>query len=108
MDQQMFSLMIALSVFLGAPTLYLYVWQKKHRSRLPWKAFFLCCFIVCGSALAASLFLGSVTDATSYAVVSAFQLDRETSALAAKLAVRLMATLPVSLAGVWVVKKIIH
>jgi uncharacterized membrane protein YqjE len=106
MDQQNFSLMIALFVFLGAPFLLLFIWQTKHASRLPAKLVPLCCLIVCGSAFVAGFLLASVTDSTFYALARAFQLDRETSATSARLVINLMAVLAASLAGLWVVRKI--
>ena len=107
MAQQIISSMVALFVVLGASFLFLYVWQTKHALRLPWKAFPLFCLIVCGTAFAAGFVLASVTDSTFYALTSAFQLDRETSALAAKLTINLMAVLAAPLAGLWVVRKMI-
>jgi hypothetical protein len=64
--------------------------------------------MVCGIAFAAGFFLASQIDSTFYALAYAFQLDRETSAVAAKVAINLMAVLPASLAGLCVVRKIIH
>jgi drug/metabolite transporter (DMT)-like permease len=107
MDHQNISLMIALFIFLGTPFLFLYVWRTKHVPRLPWKAYLLC-LMVCGIAFAAGFFLASPVDSTFYALAYAFQFDRETSAVAAKVAINLMAVLPASLAGLCVVRKIIH
>jgi hypothetical protein len=107
MDQQNISLMVALLIFLGTPFLLLYVWRTKHVPRLPRKAYALC-LMVCGSAFAAGFFLASVIDSIFYALAYAFQLDRETSVVAAKIAVNLMAVLPVSLAALYVVRKLIH
>jgi len=64
--------------------------------------------MVCGSAFAAGFFLASVIDSIFYALAYAFQLDRETSVVAAKIAVNLMAVLPVSLAALYVVRKLIR
>jgi hypothetical protein len=64
--------------------------------------------MVCGSAFVAGFFLASGIDSIFYALAYVFQLDRETSAVAAKVAVNLMAVLPASLAGLYVVKKIIR
>ena len=84
MDQQNISLMIGLFVLIGIRYLFLYVWRTKRASRLPKKAYPLCCLVVCGSAFAAGFFLASVMiDSTFSALGYAFQLDRETSALAA-------------------------
>jgi hypothetical protein len=104
MDQQNISLVIGLFVLIGIRYLFLYVWRTKRASRLPKKAYPLCCLVVCGSALAASVMIDSTFSALGYA----FQLDRETSALAAKAAVNLMAVLLASLAGLCVLRKIIH
>ena len=106
MDQQNISLMIALFIFLGTPFLFLYVWRAKHVSRLLWKAYPLC-LMVCVTAFAATFSLASVIDSTFYALAYAFQLDRENSAMAAKIAVNLMGVVPVSLAGLCVVRKVI-
>lgn len=108
MDQQNITLMAALFGFLGVPFLLLYVRQKRRASRLPWKSLPLCCFIVCGMAFAAAFFLGRLTDAVFYALAYAFQLDRETAAMAARVAVNLTAISAASLAGLWVVRKIVH
>ena len=109
MDQQNISLMIGLFVLIGIRYLFLYVWRTKRASRLPKKAYPLCCLVVCGSAFAAGFFLASVMiDSTFSALGYAFQLDRETSALAAKAAVNLMAVLLASLAGLCVLRKLIH
>jgi hypothetical protein len=109
MDQQNISLMIGLFVLIGIRYLFLYVWRTKRASRLPKKAYPLCCLVVCGSAFAAGFFLASVMiDSTFSALGYAFQLDRETSALAAKAAVNLMAVLLASLTGLCVLRKGIH
>jgi len=107
MDQHNISLIVALFIFLGTPLLLLYVWRTKHILRLPRKAYPLC-LMVCGGAFAAGFFLASVIDSILYALAHAFQLDHETSAIVAKVAVTLMAVLPASLAGLYVVKKIIR
>ena len=107
MDQHNLSLMVALFIFLGTPLLLLYVWRTKHIPGLPRKAYPLC-FMVCGGAFAAGFFLAGVIDSILYALAYAFQLDHETSAMAAKVAVTLMAALPASLAGLFGVKKIIR
>jgi|GEM_PF-5735370 len=106
MDQQNVSFMIGLFIFLGAPFLFLHVWRAKH-SRLLWKAYPLC-LMVCVTAFAAAFSLASVIDSTFYALAYAFQLDRENSAMAAKIAVNLMGVVPVSLAGLCVVRKVIR
>ena len=106
MDQQI-SLMIGVFIFLGTPFLFLYVWRTKHVARLLWKAYPLC-LMVCAAAFAASFSLGNVTDSTFNALAYAFQLDREISAVAAKVAINLTAVLPVSLAGLLVARKIVH
>jgi uncharacterized membrane protein YqjE len=109
MDQQIISLMIGLFVLIGVRYLFLYVWQAKHACRLPKKAYPLCCLVVCGSAFVAGFFLAGVMfDSTFSALGHAFRLDRETSELAAKVAVSLIAVLPASLAGLWVLRKVIH
>ena len=106
MDQQI-SLMIGVFIFLGTPFLFLYVWRTKHAARMLWEAYPLC-LIVCAIAFAASFFLGNVINSTFNALAYAFQLDREISAVAAKVAINLTAVLPVSLAGLLVARKIVH
>lgn len=59
-------------------------------------------------AFAAAFFLGRLTDAVFYALAYAFQLDRETAAMAARVAVNLTAISAASLTGLWVVRKIVH
>jgi len=109
MDQQNISLMIGLFVLIGMRYLFLYVWRTKRASRLPKKAYPLCCLVACGGAFATGFFLASVMiDSTFFALGYAFQLDLETSALAAKAAVNLMAALPASVAGLYVLRRVIH
>lgn len=109
MDQQNISLMIGLFVLIGMRYLFLYVWRTKRASRLPKKAYPLCCLVACGGAFATGFFLASVMiDSTFSALGYAFQLDLETSALAAKAAVNLMAALPASMAGLYVLRRVIH
>lgn len=98
--------MIGVFVFLGTPFLFLYVWRTMHASGLLWKAYPLC-LMVCATAFATGFFLANVIDSTFYALAYAFQLDPESSAVAAKIAVKLMAVVPVSLAGLCVVRKIL-
>ena len=107
MDQQIISLMIALFVFLNIPILFLYRWEGKRPSRLRWRVYPLCFLVVCGSAFTAALLLANIVDSTSSAVAYAFQLDRETSAEAAKIVVNLMAAvLSASLSALYVMRKI--
>ena len=105
MDQQNISLMIGLVLLLGIRFLFLYVWQRKNASRMPRKAYPLCCLIVCGSAFAAAVFLASVIDSI-YTLAYAFHLHRETSAMMAKVAVNLMAGVPASVAALFVLRKV--
>ena len=107
MDQQNISLMIGLVLLLGSRFLFQYVWQRKNALRMPRKAYPLCCLIVCGSAVAAPFFLGSVIDSI-YTLAYAFHLDRETSAMTAKVAVNLMAGVPASLAALLVLRKVLR
>jgi hypothetical protein len=107
MDQQVISLMIALFVFLNIPILFLYRWERKRPSRLRLRVYALCFLVVCGSAFTAALLLANIVDSTSSALAYAFQLDRETSAEAAKIVVNLMATvLSASLSALYVTRKI--
>lgn len=106
MDQQVISLMIALFVFLNIPILFLYRWERKRPSRLRWRVYALCFLVVCGSAFTAGFFLGNMVESTSYALAYAFQLDRETSAEAAKVVVHLtVAILTAFLSSLYVVRK---
>ena len=108
MDQQNISLMIGLFVLIGMRYLFLYVWRTKRASHLPKKAYPLCCLGVCAGAFATGFFLASVMIDSTFSVLGyAFQLDRETSALAAKAAVNLMAALPASVAGLCVLRRVI-
>jgi hypothetical protein len=93
MDQENISLMITLFVFLNMPILLLYICDRKRAAPLPWKSYPLCFFIVHGTAFVAGLFLGSMVDSTFHALAYIFQLEHETSAVAAKIAVNLMAVL---------------
>ena len=108
MDQQFVALLGALFIFLGVFFLFLYSWQAKQGWRLPWKAFALCSLVACGTAFAAGFFLANMADSTSYALANALQLDQETSARAAKLAINLTAILAASTAGLWVARKTTH
>ena len=101
------SLLVGLFVFLVTPFLLVCVWQPKQASGSLWKAYPLC-LVVCGIAFAAGFLLASVVDAIFYTLAHAFQLDLETSAMAAKVAINLMVVLPASLAGLCVVRKIMR
>jgi hypothetical protein len=107
MDQQVISLMIALFVFLNIPILFLYRWERKRPSRLRWRVYARCFLVVCGSAFTAAFLLANIVDSTSSALAYAFQLDRETSAEAAKMVVKLMAAvLSASLSALYIARKI--
>ena len=106
MDQQNASLMAALLLFLGAPFLFVYVWQTKRASRLLWRAYALF-LMVCGGAFAAGVVLAPVTEFSFHAVDYATPLGREASAAATQISLNLIAVLAASLAGLCVARKII-
>lgn len=107
MDQQNIAIMIGLVLLLGSRFLFQYVWQRKNPSRTLRKAYLLCCLLACGSAATAAFFLGSVIDSI-YTLASAFHLDRETSAMMANVAVNLMAAVPASVAGLFLLRKLLR
>ena len=91
MDHQNIYLMIAFSLLLGIPFLFLYAWKIKPSSRLTWKSYAVLFLIAYGGTFLAASFLARLIDPVSYALAHAFVWDGETSAVAAKIAVNLIA-----------------
>lgn len=106
MDQQIVARTITLMGVVGTPFLLLALWHTKQASRLSWKIYSVSCLIVCGGAFLAGFLLSGVTDTVFHAVGHAFQLDRQNSAMAARIAISLLAASPAALlVGFYLVKK---
>jgi hypothetical protein len=105
MDQENITFMLTLFVFLNIPVLALYIYGRRHSALLPWKSYPLCFLIVHGTAFVAGLLLGNVVESTYNAMnYILHDVDSETSAMAAKAVVSLMAV-AASLSAFCVIRK---
>lgn len=93
MDHQHISLMLALSLLLGIPFLFLYFTKAKHIARSTWKSCALFFLVAYAGTFIAAFFMAHMIDPVYYALVQAFRIDGETSAVAAKIGASLIAVL---------------
>jgi hypothetical protein len=90
MDHQNIYLMIAFSMLFGIPFLFLYV-RKIKPARVSWKSYALPFVITYGATFLAAFFLARLTDPVSHALAQVAVVDSDTSAVAAKTAVTVIA-----------------
>jgi hypothetical protein len=91
MDNQNVFAMIAFSLLVGIPFVILYARNMKHSSHLGWKSCALWFLVAYAGTFVAAFFLARIIDPVSYALAHVFIFDSETSAVAAKIAVILIA-----------------